>query len=498
MSSQSELAAYIKKQKDIQSLIGTIKIIGGTPLGQGANGVVYAGTMNNAQLAIKFLTNCESEKLKRFKAEYLNTNYYRDTLKNVVNYLHYDILNIENSQYPFIIMKRYSLNLKAYRESMLNNITWKEVYKLFKELLQCLKSMEECNIIHRDLKPENILLDDNKSYIIADFGIAHFCDQHSPLVVQTKKGDRLCNYNFSASEQLNGGKISYATDLYAIAQIIYWFVFGTINRGVGGSRFFEKFDEPESYYMDSIIYSCLNNNAEKRPQSVKDIERQWQGMKAEHENKIDPFNDMGIFRAAVAQVLPEMFEKVYFTKNAEYISELIQKISSVKTNKPLWYNTGRANNEISNFENFEEGKYILNNKLIKITGVWGYFGIDEYQDVLIFQFENLPAFEMEEGKFCHIIIADNDVYLPGSADCSGYIRYKGKVYNAKELNIKHIYVEPEDEDRYFIVSTFYQGSNYFRNDIFLRELQQYGVLSEKLIVKYRQNINLNIRDEVQL
>ena len=79
MSSQSELAAYIKKQKDIQSLIGTIKIIGGTPLGQGANGVVYAGTMNNAQLAIKFLTNCESEKLKRFKAEYLNTNYYRDT-----------------------------------------------------------------------------------------------------------------------------------------------------------------------------------------------------------------------------------------------------------------------------------------------------------------------------------------------------------------------------------------------------------------------------------
>ncbi len=39
--------------------------------------------------------------------------------------------------------------------------------------------------------------------------------------------------------------------------------------------------------------------------------------------------------------------------------------------------------------------------------------------------------------------------LPLSAISSGHVRYKGKVYKTDELNIKEIYVNPDDKDRYF-------------------------------------------------
>ena len=167
-------------------------------------------------------------------------------------------------------MRKYSSSLKKYRKS-LDMITWDEVKKLFHDLLVCLKTMEKCDIIHRDLKPENILLNRNGEYIVADFGIAHFSDEYAPLAGLTTRGECLGNYNFSAPEQSNGGKISWATDLYAFAQIMYWFVFGETNHGVGRQKFSDIFDTVESHYLDSIVYWCLNNDSQKRPQSVDDI-----------------------------------------------------------------------------------------------------------------------------------------------------------------------------------------------------------------------------------
>ena len=94
-NSQTILSKYIKENHGIPSSLGTIEITNITPLGEGGNGVVYEGTMNNAELAIKFLLNSSTQKLNRFKSEYLNTSYYSHILKNIVTYVHYDTLCID-------------------------------------------------------------------------------------------------------------------------------------------------------------------------------------------------------------------------------------------------------------------------------------------------------------------------------------------------------------------------------------------------------------------
>lgn len=493
-NSQTILSKYIKENHGIPSSLGTIEITNITPLGEGGNGVVYEGTMNNAELAIKFLLNSSTQKLNRFKSEYLNTSYYSHILKNIVTYVHYDTLCIEDYTFPYIIMRKYSSNLKRHRKS-LDTITWDEVKKLFHDLSICLKTMEKCNIIHRDLKPENILLNSNGQYIVADFGIAHFSDKNAPLIGLTTKGERLGNYNFSAPEQSNGGKISWATDLYAFAQIMYWFVFGETNRGVGGQKFSDIFNTVESHYLDSIIYWCLNNDPQKRPQSVDDIIQQLQIMR-DKDKEIDPFEDMYLLADVITSVIPEMYNNVFFTENPEYIHELVKKINSAKPNRLFWFNTGLANNQITNFSNYEENIYLLNCKLIKITGVWGCLSSDIYNDLLIFEFENLPPFILDGQEYYHIAIINSDTMLPLSAISSGHVRYKGKVYKTDELNIKEIYVNPDDKDRYFAIGTFFQCSTYFKNDQFLRNLQHNIPLSKELLLEYRKNISTNIRDEV--
>lgn len=47
----------------------------------------------------------------------------------------------------------------------------------------------------------------------------------------------MANWEFSAPEQVSGGKITSATDIYALGQILYWFCFGEINRGTGGNTY---------------------------------------------------------------------------------------------------------------------------------------------------------------------------------------------------------------------------------------------------------------------
>ena len=86
--------------------------------------------------------------------------------------------------------------------------------------------------------------------------------------------------------------------------------------------------------------------------------------------------------------------------------------------------------------------------------------------------------------------------LPLSAINSGHVRYKGKVYKTDELNIKEIYVNPDNKDRYFAIGTIFQCSIYFKNDNFLRTLQHNIPLSKELLLEYRKNISTNIRDEV--
>ncbi len=67
--------------------------------------------------------------------------------------------------------------------------------------MKALEFAHNKKVWHRDIKPENILVDENDNVVLADFGIAHFCDELLITAVETKAAERLANFQYSAPEQ---------------------------------------------------------------------------------------------------------------------------------------------------------------------------------------------------------------------------------------------------------------------------------------------------------
>lgn len=274
---------------------------------------------------------------------------------NTVNYLHYETLKVGSAEVPFIVMKKYNASLKKQRDDMDHDVRWEDLLKLFKSLCKAIKSLEENSIIHRDLKPENILVDENGNYILTDFGIAHFESERYPIKGLTKKNDRMANWEFSAPEQVAGGKITFATDIYALGQILYWFCFGTINRGTGGKHLQEIFDEEKATVLDKIIYKSISNEAGDRYQSIAEIEEEFDCVQKKN---VSVYADMHLFSKAIRSIFPEAYKVPFVTDNKAYIRDLISRINETKFNRELWYTTGLANEEFREIRCLENGNYL--------------------------------------------------------------------------------------------------------------------------------------------
>lgn len=197
---EERLIEHINSQGGVTTTLGKLLFTNSDRIGQGGNGLVYLATINEKEIAIKFLISDLERKHVRFKSEYFNTNYVRNELQNVVNMIHYGEFEIQDGiVIPYIIMNRYSKNLKRYRKEK-SEIKEKEFLTLVKFLFSALNSIHRKGIIHRDIKPENILIDKDEKFVLSDFGIAHYDKEDFPIDNKTRKGERLANIEFSAPE----------------------------------------------------------------------------------------------------------------------------------------------------------------------------------------------------------------------------------------------------------------------------------------------------------
>jgi serine/threonine-protein kinase len=80
-------------------------------------------------------------------------------------------------------------------------------------------------IVHRDLKPSNILVDAAGHVKLLDFGIAKLVDG-SATADRTVTGSVAFTPEYAAPEQIRGGEITTATDVYALGVILYRLISG--------------------------------------------------------------------------------------------------------------------------------------------------------------------------------------------------------------------------------------------------------------------------------
>ncbi len=81
-------------------------------------------------------------------------------------------------------------------------------------------------ILHRDIKPENLLFNASGTLKVTDFGIAKVLGGAETLVTRT--GDVLGTPAYMAPEQVTGRTLSPATDVYAVATMLYELLSGQL------------------------------------------------------------------------------------------------------------------------------------------------------------------------------------------------------------------------------------------------------------------------------
>ena len=495
---EGALSKYIKENRGIECTFGHIEIdIKNNRLGQGGNGVVFSGLLGKSEVAVKFLVNYTRKKLDRFKAEYINVNMVREKMCNAVNYLHYETLKVGSAEVPFIVMKKYNTSLKKQRDDMGHDVTWEDLLKLFENLCKAIKSLEQNSIIHRDLKPENILVDENRNYIITDFGIAHFESERYPIKGLTKKNDRMANWEFSAPEQVSGGKITSATDIYALGQILYWFCFGEINRGTGGKHLQEIFDEEKVAVLDKIIYKSISNQAENRYQSIQEIEEEFNCVQKKN---VDVYADMHLFSRAIRSIFPEAYRNPFVTDNKVYIRNLINRINETKFNRELWYNTGLANGEFREIKYLKNGSYLLCNREIIIDEIWALIDDSCYNDILILKISNPDYYVIDGKEYSAIAIINNEIIEPLEKIASGYYRFSdGHVESVSDLTVEERYTYKEmDDDKYIVIGVQDHCSIIQENDDSIGKIQEFDELNPGIIRCLKKQISKHKTYEVQL
>ncbi|NEY21519.1 protein kinase [Bacillus ginsengihumi] len=461
-------------------------------IGQGGNGLVYAGIQNNEEVAIKFLVeDTKSSKLERFKAEYFNVNLIEDRT-NIVNYINYEEIQFEDGYLiPAIIMKRYDKTLKELRNT--SEISEKTFLKLFKFLLNALKKIHQQGIIHRDIKPENILVTKETDFVLTDFGIANYNPELYTLKAKTERKERLANYEFSAPEQAKKGAIpAPSMDIYALGQVCQWYVFGETHRGTNRSKVTDIFQSDEAEVIEIVLNKCLYNDHEQRYQSIDEILEHIKQIK-EARREIDPFEEMYLLNDVIRATCPSVSRGLQFVEDEKYIKRLVENINKQSFKRKLWFNTGIGNSDFSKLKYLGNKKILLDYREIKIRGMW-LFTDSVYDDLIMLETEENEPFIIDGEETYNALIVNNKHLIHGYHQNSGYIEIEDEVYSLRELEV-------EEHDRsntykYYFIGTQYHCSIIWQNDSVLDEFQEKGIVNENTVAQLIRDLRKKKHEEV--
>ena len=186
-------------------------------LGRGGMGEVYEATRADGnfeqRVAIKLLQREAAAQMERFQAE-------RQILARLEHpgiARLYDGGVTEDGR-PFMAME-FVEGRSITEYSQITHASLEQRLALFIQVCDAVAYAHRNLIVHRDLKPSNILVTANGAVKLLDFGIAKLLDAQRARVTQAAHTPLtpIC----AAPEQLTGGAVTTATDVYALGLLLF-------------------------------------------------------------------------------------------------------------------------------------------------------------------------------------------------------------------------------------------------------------------------------------
>ena len=191
-------------------------------LGSGGMGKVYLAERVDGeveqQVAIKLLKRGldTDEILRRFQSE-------RQILANLSHLYVARFLDAGTREdgLPFFVME-YVEGEPITDYCNARRLSTRDRLKLFRKVCEAVHLAHQNLVVHRDLKPANILVTAEGTPKLLDFGIAKLLsDEAGSLVTRTSLGSRPMTPHYASPEQVRGGPVTTATDVYALGILLY-------------------------------------------------------------------------------------------------------------------------------------------------------------------------------------------------------------------------------------------------------------------------------------
>lgn len=154
---------------------------------------------------------------------------------------------------------------------------------LFLDVLDAVEHAHANLVVHRDIKPSNVLVSSEGDVKLLDFGIAKLLAQDGDSIgatMLTLEDGSAMTPLFAAPEQLTGGAITTATDVYSLGLLLYLLLTGNHPAGTGPhspADLLKSITEVDAPLASKMILLNGVASAERRGTTAEKLHRRLRG-----------------------------------------------------------------------------------------------------------------------------------------------------------------------------------------------------------------------------
>jgi len=129
---------------------------------------------------------------------------------------------VSNAGQPYLVLELIDgLHIDTYCDT--NRLSIEERIRLFLDVQSAVSHAHTSLIVHRDLKPSNVLVTGTGQVKLLDFGIAKLLEHETDETpsILTREIGTVLTPKYAAPEQLTGGLVTTATDVYALGVLLF-------------------------------------------------------------------------------------------------------------------------------------------------------------------------------------------------------------------------------------------------------------------------------------